>query len=119
MLNMGMSVIFAEFQQFCRTRGWALAATSELQRQGPGLSTYSARLDLGAAGVVLNIAEVDAAKLALAEGLSILQNSKSDFLLARALTAKTSGRLRELGVNHGDLSGRLTIHAGNVAIELE
>ena len=119
MLNMVMSVIFAEFQQLCRTRGWVLAATSEPQPQGPALSTYSASLDLGAADVDLNIAEVDAAKLALADGLSILQNFKSDFLLARALTAKTSGRLRELGVNHGDLSGRLTIHAGNVAIELE
>ncbi|WP_248759185.1 type IV toxin-antitoxin system AbiEi family antitoxin [Pseudarthrobacter sp. SSS035] len=116
---MAKSVVFSEFQQLCRQRGWVLAAISEPQRQGPALSTYSARLVLGAADVELNIAEVDAPKLAIADGLSILQNFKSDFLLTRALTTKTSDRLRELGVNHGDLSGRLSIHAPNVVIELE
>ncbi|MGM9473771.1 type IV toxin-antitoxin system AbiEi family antitoxin [Pseudarthrobacter sp. YS3] len=113
------SAVFTEFQKLCRQRGWELTGASEPQHQAPALSTYRARLGLGTAEVLLHIAEVDSTKLAVADVLSILQHSDSDFLLARALNAKTSARLRELGVNHGDLLGRLTVHAGNVVLELD
>lgn len=116
---MAFGVLFSEFQRLCRGHGWALTATSEPQIQAPGLTTYGVVLELGATNVHLDVAEVDAAKVAVTDALSILRNFNCDFLLTRKISSRSSGLLRGLGVNHGDLSGRLIIRAGTVVIELD
>lgn len=111
--------IFPIFQRSCLDYGIHAEQVSRRQHDTDKITTYDIVIGLDASQVSMRVAEVMEHSAHATTAQVIMHSKDASFLLMPRITSRLSSELRTLGINHGDVYGRLSLRSTGLLIEVD